>query len=61
LAGRVEDERFMEQWLKGRPEQGSKETLPRDDGFLSLHIRPGTKTEPLVGAGIGSRRCLRAA
>lgn len=52
LAGRVEDERFMEQWLQGRQEQELKETLLRDDRFLSLHLLRGTHAEALVGAEI---------
>jgi amino acid transporter/mannitol/fructose-specific phosphotransferase system IIA component (Ntr-type) len=49
LAGRVEDESFMREWLEGRHEQELKETLLRDDRFLSLKLRPDTKTEPLIG------------
>jgi amino acid transporter/mannitol/fructose-specific phosphotransferase system IIA component (Ntr-type) len=49
LAGRVEDEDFMPDWLECRHEQELKETLLRDDRFLSLKLRPGSKTEPLIG------------
>jgi amino acid transporter/mannitol/fructose-specific phosphotransferase system IIA component (Ntr-type) len=49
LAGRVEDESFMPDWLACRHEQELKEALLRDDRFLSLKLRPGTKTEPLIG------------
>jgi amino acid transporter/mannitol/fructose-specific phosphotransferase system IIA component (Ntr-type) len=49
LAGRVEDESFMPEWLEGRHEQELKETLLRDDRFLSLRLWPGTRTETLIG------------
>jgi amino acid transporter/mannitol/fructose-specific phosphotransferase system IIA component (Ntr-type) len=49
LAGRVEDESFMPEWLEGRHEQELKETLLRDDRFLSLRLWPDTKTETLIG------------
>jgi mannitol/fructose-specific phosphotransferase system IIA component (Ntr-type) len=49
LAGRVEDESFMPEWLEGRHEQELKETLLRDDRFLSLRLWPGTRTEALIG------------
>jgi Trk K+ transport system NAD-binding subunit len=39
----------MPDWLQGRHEQELKETLLRDDRFLSLKLRPGTKTESLIG------------
>ncbi len=49
LAGRVEEETFMDEWLGGRHEQELKETLIRDDRFLSLKLVSGTKAEALVG------------
>jgi amino acid transporter/mannitol/fructose-specific phosphotransferase system IIA component (Ntr-type) len=49
LAGRVEDESFMPEWLEGRHEQELKETLLRDDRFLSLRLWPGSRTESLIG------------
>jgi amino acid transporter/mannitol/fructose-specific phosphotransferase system IIA component (Ntr-type) len=49
LAGRVEDPDFMAEWLEGRHEQDLKETLLRDDRFLSLRLDAGTKTESLIG------------
>jgi len=49
LAGRVEDESFMPEWLEGRHEQDLKETILRDDRFLSVRLWPGTKAESLIG------------
>ena len=49
LAGRVEDESFMPEWLAGRHEQELKETLLRDDRFLSLKLRSGSRAETLIG------------
>ncbi len=52
LAGRVEDEDFMEEWLASRDELELKETLLRDDRFLSLRLLPETKAEPLIGKAL---------
>jgi amino acid transporter/mannitol/fructose-specific phosphotransferase system IIA component (Ntr-type) len=49
LAGRVEDESFMPAWLDSRHEQDLKETLLRDDRFMSLKIRSEAATESLIG------------
>jgi amino acid transporter/mannitol/fructose-specific phosphotransferase system IIA component (Ntr-type) len=49
LAGRVEEESFMPAWLSGRHEQELKETLIRDERFLSLKLVTGSKAEVLVG------------
>jgi APA family basic amino acid/polyamine antiporter len=52
LAGRVEDESFMPAWLAGRHEQELKETLLRDDRFLSLKLTTGLKAEALIGKSL---------
>jgi mannitol/fructose-specific phosphotransferase system IIA component (Ntr-type) len=52
LAGRVEDESFMPEWLAGRHEQELKETLLRDDRFLSLQLRVGSSSERLIGRSL---------
>ena len=49
LAARIEDDGFMPEWLADRHEQELKETLLRDDRFLSLRVRSGAKTEALIG------------
>lgn len=52
LAGRVEDGRFMTEWLAAGHEQELKETLLRDDRFLSLTIRSPGPTEDLIGRAL---------
>jgi hypothetical protein len=52
LAGRVEEESFMSEWLMSPHEHELKETLLRDDRFLSLRLQSGTKTEPLIGESL---------
>jgi basic amino acid/polyamine antiporter, APA family len=52
LAGRVEDESFMDQWLAGRHEQELKETLLRDDRFFSLKVQPEGITAALIGTQV---------
>lgn len=52
LAGRIEEDDFMFEWLADRDEQELKETLLRDDRFLSLQLEQGTKTEPLIGRAL---------
>lgn len=49
LAARSEDEAFMQRWLADRDEQELKETLLRDDRFLSLRVSAGTKSDALIG------------
>ena len=52
LAGRVEDEEFIAEWLAGHDELELKETLLRDDRFLSLKLLSGSKAEPLIGRAL---------
>ena len=52
LAGRVEDDEFMGEWLASRDELELKETLLRDDRFLSLQLVSGSKAEPLIGKAL---------
>jgi amino acid transporter/mannitol/fructose-specific phosphotransferase system IIA component (Ntr-type) len=52
LAGRVEDEEFIAEWLASQDEQELKETLLRDDRFLSLKLISGSKAEPLIGKAL---------
>ncbi len=56
LAGRVEDDNFMDEWIADRDEQELKETLLRDDRFLSLHLLSDTKSEPLIGKALNELR-----
>ena len=52
LAGRIEDDDFMDEWVHDHDEQDLKETLLRDDRFLSLRLRAGTTSESLIGKSL---------
>jgi APA family basic amino acid/polyamine antiporter len=52
LAGRIETDGFMVEWLADRNDQELKETLLRDDRFLSLQVASGEKTEVLIGRAL---------
>ena len=56
LAGRIEDDNFMEEWLEDRDEQDLKETLLRDDRFMSLDLVAGSKSESIVGCALSELR-----
>jgi amino acid transporter/mannitol/fructose-specific phosphotransferase system IIA component (Ntr-type) len=56
LAGRIEDDNFMQEWLEDRDEQELKETLLRDDRFMSLELAPGARTEVLIGHALNELR-----
>ncbi len=49
LAGRLENENFMEEWLAAKDEQAMKEVLLRDEQYLALHLREATSTGELIG------------
>jgi amino acid transporter/mannitol/fructose-specific phosphotransferase system IIA component (Ntr-type) len=48
LAGRADDDSFMEEWLAAEDEQDLKEALLHNDRFLSLHLEPSGPTADLV-------------
>ncbi len=52
IAGRVDDQGFMPEWLANEDEQDLKETLLRDDRFLSLQVRSGARSEVLIGKAL---------
>jgi len=52
LAGRIEDDDFMDEWLACSDEQQLKETLLRDDRFMSLELKTGTPSEVLIGSAL---------
>ena len=56
LARRVEEDDFMTDWLAARDEQSLKETLLRDDRFLSLYLASEAKTESLIGRSLNEVR-----
>lgn len=49
IAGCVDDENFMQEWLSARDEQELKETLLREEHFISLRLRTNAPTSPLIG------------
>ncbi len=49
IAGRIEDESFLDAWLAARDHQKLKEVLLRDERFLVLHVGRTEATEPLIG------------
>ena len=53
IAGRVDDENFLKDWLFARDEQELKEILLRDERFLSLNIRKDKPTSTLIGRSLG--------
>jgi APA family basic amino acid/polyamine antiporter len=48
IAGRVDDEGFMSEWMACQGEQELKEALLRDERYLSLRVRPGTRSAELI-------------
>ncbi len=49
IAGIVDEEQFMEEWLSARDEQELKETLLGDGHFISLRLRAGSPAAALIG------------
>lgn len=49
LAGRIEQDDFLDAWKRADGEQELKEILLRDERYLGLTARSGTTTQPLVG------------
>ncbi len=49
IAGCVDDENFMNEWLSSRDEQELKETLLREEHFISLRLRANTSTSIFIG------------
>lgn len=52
LAARMDDETFIGQWLDADDEQDLKETLLRDDRFLSITLTTGHASEGLIGKAL---------
>lgn len=49
IAGRVEQDDFLDAWKRAQDEQELKEILLRDERFLGLTARPDTSTDSLIG------------
>jgi len=52
LAGRVEDESFLRDWLAAADEQELKETLLRDDRYLSVRLEHGGMADKWIGRAL---------
>lgn len=52
IAGHADDEKFMKRWLSARNEQEMKETLLRDDRYVSLLLEPNSNAASLIGYAI---------
>ena len=52
IAGRVDEEGFMEAWLSASNHQELKEAILRDDRLLALTLMPGTPSAPLIGRAL---------
>jgi amino acid transporter/mannitol/fructose-specific phosphotransferase system IIA component (Ntr-type) len=60
LAGRVDQEGFIQSWLDATDEQRLKEILLRSDRYLSLPVARGTASEPLIGRPLRETRFPQA-
>lgn len=49
IAGRIDDQDFMRQWLASDSEQDIKEVLLRDERYLSIHLDGAGPSETLIG------------
>ena len=56
IAGRVDDDNFLKDWLAASDEQELKEILLRDKRFLSLRIRGNSPSSVLIGRSLGEIR-----
>ena len=52
IAGRVDEEGFMEAWLSASNHQELKEAILRDDRLLALTLTPGTPSASLIGRAL---------
>lgn len=48
IAGRIDDDSFIEEWKNAKDEQELKEILLQDESFYSMHISRGNKTSNLI-------------
>jgi len=49
IAGRIEDEHFLPDWLKAEDHQTLREVLLRDERFMVLYLGREPATESLIG------------
>jgi APA family basic amino acid/polyamine antiporter len=64
IASHLDDESFIKRWLSAEDSHDLKEILLRDDRYLTLILRFGTKTASLVGRTVAElhfpKGCLTA-
>lgn len=64
IAGRVDDDDFLEVWLRADSELALKETLLRAEHYMSLSLKKGTHAESMIGKALRElvipRGCLVA-
>ncbi|MEZ6116991.1 MAG: amino acid permease [Pirellulaceae bacterium] len=64
IAGRIDDETFMPEWLAAENDQQLKETVLREERFFSLELLPHGKSAELIGRRLATLdwpdRCLIA-
>jgi APA family basic amino acid/polyamine antiporter len=64
IASHLDDESFIKRWLSAEDSHDLKEILLRDDRYLALVLRSGTKTASLVGRTVSElhfpKGCLTA-
>ena len=53
IAGRVDDQNFIKDWLLAKDEQELKEILLRDERFLSIQISKEKPSGILIGSSLG--------
>lgn len=49
IASRADDDNFMHNWLAIENEQEIRDTLLREERFMSLLLRPGTSSSQFIG------------
>ncbi len=54
IASHLDDESFIKRWLSAEDSHDLKEILLRDDRYLTLILRPGTKTASLAGQTVSA-------
>lgn len=56
IAGRIEDESFLSEWLRAEDQQKLKEVVLRDERYLVLHLGRHRATRPLIGMRVRDLR-----
>jgi len=52
IAGQASDDKFIKRWLKAKNEVALKELLLRHEYYMSLRLRPSSKTQELMGKAV---------